>query len=100
MLKAIMFRRFSAALVFALVVAYPLLSQLTPLSLGKGAIAVFATPLDEAGNSVKAQKVIEYVARKLNFTKFGRAEVSRSQGTFCGDAIRSKASSLRDRDEP
>src|SRR6201982_2231989 len=33
---------------------------------GKGAIAVFAPPLDEAGNSVKAQKVIEYVAQKLN----------------------------------
>ena len=33
---------------------------------GKGAIAVFAPPLDEAGNSVKAQKVIEYVANKLN----------------------------------
>jgi glutaminase len=33
---------------------------------GKGAIAVFAPPLDEAGNSVKAQKVIEYVANKLD----------------------------------
>src|ERR1043165_8079171 len=32
---------------------------------GKGAIAVFAPPLDEAGNSVKAQKVITYVANKL-----------------------------------
>jgi glutaminase len=30
---------------------------------GKGAIAVFAPPLDEAGNSVKAQEVIEYVAQ-------------------------------------
>ena len=30
---------------------------------GKGAIAVFAPPLDEAGNSVKAQKVIDYVAK-------------------------------------
>jgi glutaminase len=37
---------------------------------GKGAIAVFAAPLDEAGNSVKAQKVIEYVARKLNYNLF------------------------------
>src|ERR1700746_128188 len=34
---------------------------------GKGAIAVFAPPLDEAGNSVKAQEVIEYVAQKLNY---------------------------------
>jgi len=34
---------------------------------GKGAIAVFAPPLDDAGNSVKAQKVIEYVADKLDY---------------------------------
>ena len=34
---------------------------------GKGAIAVFAPPLDEAGNSVKAQKVIEYVTDKLDY---------------------------------
>src|SRR5882672_9085703 len=34
---------------------------------GKGAIAVFAPPLDEAGNSVKAQKVIDYVADKLHY---------------------------------
>src|SRR5277367_5286631 len=33
---------------------------------GKGAIAVFAPPLDEAGNSVKAQEVIHYVAQKLD----------------------------------
>src|SRR6185436_5192881 len=33
---------------------------------GKGAIAVFAPRLDEAGNSVKAQRVIELVARKLD----------------------------------
>jgi glutaminase len=37
---------------------------------GKGAIAVFAPPLDEAGNSVKAQKVIEYVANQLDFNLF------------------------------
>ena len=37
---------------------------------GKGAIAVFAPPLDEAGNSVKAQKVIDYVAEKLNYNVF------------------------------
>ncbi|MGB6191623.1 MAG: glutaminase A, partial [Terracidiphilus sp.] len=29
---------------------------------GKGAIAVFAPPLDEAGNSVKAQEVIDYIS--------------------------------------
>jgi glutaminase len=37
---------------------------------GKGAIAVFAPPLDEAGNSVKAQKVIEYVADKLDYNLY------------------------------
>jgi glutaminase len=42
---------------------------------GKGAIAVFAPPLDEAGNSVKAQKVIEYVANKLNFNLYSPASV-------------------------
>ncbi len=42
---------------------------------GKGAIAVFAPPLDEAGNSVKAQKVIEYVANNLSFNLFSPASV-------------------------
>ncbi len=37
---------------------------------GKGAIAVFAPPLDEQGNSVKAQKVITYVTQKLNYNLF------------------------------
>ena len=37
---------------------------------GKGAIAVFAPPLDEAGNSVKAQKVIQYVASRLDYNLF------------------------------
>ena len=32
---------------------------------GKGAIAVFSPRLDDAGNSVKAQRVIEYVAQNL-----------------------------------
>ncbi|HEX8815871.1 MAG TPA: glutaminase A [Terriglobales bacterium] len=42
---------------------------------GKGAIAVFASPLDEAGNSVKAQKVIDYVTEKLNFNLYSPASV-------------------------
>jgi len=42
---------------------------------GKGAIAVFAPPLDEAGNSVKAQKVIEYVAKKLDYDLFSPLSV-------------------------
>jgi glutaminase len=43
---------------------------------GKGAIAVFAPPLDEAGNSVKAQKVIEYVSHKLNYDLYSPDSVS------------------------
>jgi glutaminase len=42
---------------------------------GKGAIAVFAPPLDEAGNSVKAQEVIDYVAQKLNYNIFSPSSV-------------------------
>ena len=42
---------------------------------GKGAIAVFAPPLDEAGNSVKAQKVIQFVANKLDFNLYSPASV-------------------------
>jgi glutaminase len=42
---------------------------------GKGAMAVFAPPLDEAGNSVKAQKAIAYVADKLGINLFSPASV-------------------------
>lgn len=42
---------------------------------GKGAIAVFAPPLDEAGNSVKAQKTIAYVAEKLGIDLFSPRSV-------------------------
>jgi len=42
---------------------------------GKGAIAVFAPPLDEAGNSVKAQEVIRYVANKLDYNIYSPASV-------------------------
>jgi glutaminase len=42
---------------------------------GKGAIAVFAPPLDEAGNSVKAQKVITYVAKKLDVNLYSPRSV-------------------------
>src|SRR6185369_11963608 len=47
---------------------------------GKGAIAVFAPRLDEAGNSVKAQRVIEYVANKLDFNLFSPASVGLKHG--------------------
>jgi glutaminase len=42
---------------------------------GKGAIAVFAPPLDEAGNSVKAQEVIRFVAERLNYNIFSPSSV-------------------------
>lgn len=42
---------------------------------GKGAIAVFAPPLDEAGNSVKAQKVITYVANRLDINLYSPGSV-------------------------
>jgi len=42
---------------------------------GKGAIAVFSPPLDEAGNSVKGQEVIEYVANRLDLNLFSPASV-------------------------
>ena len=42
---------------------------------GKGAIAVFAPRLDDAGNSVKPQKVIEYVANQLKYDIFSPGSV-------------------------
>lgn len=42
---------------------------------GKGAIAVFAPRLDEAGNSVKGQQVITYVADKLDYNLFSPRSV-------------------------
>jgi glutaminase len=42
---------------------------------GKGAIAVFAPPLDEAGNSVKAQKVITFVADALDLNLYSPRSV-------------------------
>jgi glutaminase len=42
---------------------------------GKGAIAVFAPRLDDAGNSVKAQKVIEFVADRLDYNLFSPQSV-------------------------
>lgn len=37
---------------------------------GKYAIAVYSPPLDEAGNSVRAQKTIEYVAEATKANVF------------------------------
>ena len=34
-------------------------------------VAAFAPPLDEAGNSVKAQKALAYIAGHLNLNIFG-----------------------------
>jgi glutaminase len=47
---------------------------------GKGAIAVFAPPLDEAGNSVKAQKAIAHIAQKLNYNLYSPGSVSLGKG--------------------
>lgn len=38
---------------------------------GKYAIAVFSPPLDKAGNSVRAQKAIQYISDKLNANIYG-----------------------------
>jgi glutaminase len=48
---------------------------LVAIAPGKGAIAVFAPPLDEAGNSVKAQEVIDYVAQKLSYNLYSPSSV-------------------------
>jgi len=42
---------------------------------GKGAIVGFAPPLDQAGNSVKAQKAIAYIAEKLGLNIFSPRSV-------------------------
>jgi glutaminase len=42
---------------------------------GKGAIAVFAPPLDKAGNSVKAQLAITYIAEKLGINLYSPRSV-------------------------
>src|SRR5882672_8240740 len=42
---------------------------------GKGAIAVFSPPLDVAGNSVKAQLAIDYVAEKLGINLYSPRSV-------------------------
>ena len=42
---------------------------------GKGSVVAFAPRLDEAGNSVKAQKVIAYVADKLDMNLFSPKSV-------------------------
>ena len=46
---------------------------------GKGAVAVFAPPLDEAGNSVKAQKAITFIANELGINLFSPASVGVKQ---------------------
>jgi len=47
---------------------------------GKGAIAVFAPPLDEAGNSVKAQKAIAHIAQRLNYNLYSPNSVALGKG--------------------
>jgi glutaminase len=57
---------------------------------GKGAIAVFAPPLDEAGNSVKAQKVIQYVTNQLNYNLYSPASVGWKQDGQSSAELRGK----------
>lgn len=42
---------------------------------GKGAIAAFSPRLDEAGNSIRAQKAIAYISEKLNINIFAPQSV-------------------------
>ena len=42
---------------------------------GKGAIVGFAPPLDKAGNSVKAQLAIEYIAEQLGLNVYSPRSV-------------------------
>jgi glutaminase len=51
---------------------------------GKGAVATFAPPLDQAGNSVKGQKVIDYVAQKLDYNLFSPTSVGLGTARTCG----------------
>ncbi len=49
---------------------------------GKGAVAAFAPPLDKAGNSVKAQQSITFLAHRLNYDLFSPSSVG--LGQVCG----------------
>jgi glutaminase len=51
---------------------------------GKGAVATFAPPLDQAGNSVKGQKVIDYIAQKLDYNLFSPSSVGLGTARACG----------------
>jgi hypothetical protein len=55
-----------------------------PSELKSATFSVFAPPLYKAGNSVKAQKVIEYVADKLNYNLFSPMSVGLGMGTGKG----------------
>jgi glutaminase len=40
------------------------------VSPGKGGLGVFSPPLDEAGNSVRAQRVTKYLSERLGLNLF------------------------------
>ncbi|MFM2446211.1 MAG: hypothetical protein RI936_658, partial [Pseudomonadota bacterium] len=45
---------------------------------GKGAVGVFAPPLDEAGNSIKGQLVTKFLSERLGLNLFAsRPEVAK-----------------------
>jgi len=51
---------------------------------GKGAVATFAPRLDQAGNSVKGQKAITYIAQKLDYDIFSPSSVGLGKSATCG----------------
>jgi glutaminase len=58
---------------------------------GKGAIVGFAPPLDQAGNSVKAQLAIAYIADKLGLNIFSPRSVALPDGTQTAAVTETKA---------
>ena len=54
------------------------------ISPGKGGLGTFSPPLDEAGNSVRGQRVTRYVSEKLGLNIFSSKPVPATTGTSPG----------------
>jgi glutaminase len=54
------------------------------ISPGKGGLGAFSPPLDEAGNSVRGQRVTRYVSEKLGLNIFASKPVPATTGTSPG----------------
>ena len=54
------------------------------ISPGKGGLGTFSPPLDEAGNSVRGQRVTRYVSEKLGLNIFASKPVPATTGTSPG----------------